>query len=164
MPKYDLAHISIALSKEEKGRINGLSLEERFREYLALNRRLYADAQGKQRPVLLERFWPGTISAHNVFMGKRLEEEVDVYKEISSMRPDHILLVTVSEEAIKRRMKARPPQHKYESDVATLVTMQEELKRVVDLTHKRMDVPYTIIDNSTDHFADLESSLNAVKI
>lgn len=83
----------------------------------------------EQIDVVLERYLLSVFAYHNIIVGKQFEAETDV----SVLRqPDCTVLLTVDEEALRQRMKDRPPRHPYESDPIFLLEVQREFLRLID--------------------------------
>lgn len=83
----------------------------------------------EQADVVLDRYLLSVFAYHNIIVGKRLEVETDVN---ALRQPDCTILLTVDETALKRRMKDRPPRHRYESDPTFLSDVQREFLRLID--------------------------------
>lgn len=166
--KFGFKNYSLNVSFEEKLILNSLNIEDRFNRYFDLNMQLYnevlKDQYEKNDKALIERLWPSTIVYHNVLLKKRLEDETCVFEKICSMRPDNIILLTATEEAIKRRMRKRQPSHQYESDIKLLLDVQNEYLRFLSWVQKEMNISLFVVDNSAEYVQDIEKSIDVLKV
>lgn len=154
-------------SPEEKNRIHNLPAEERFWRFLELNEALYAKAMNgykKGDNIIIERLWASTIAYHNVLLGKRLQENPDVFQRILKMKPDEYIFIETDIAGIKRRMQKSPPAHIYEDDAYFLMDVQKELRRVVDFAYEKMRISFLRVENINDDAFILKKNLELLTL
>ncbi|MFW6046640.1 MAG: hypothetical protein ACOCP4_02475 [Candidatus Woesearchaeota archaeon] len=82
----------------------------------------------KNSYLISDRFLLSLFAYHNVLLKKDLRQE---YNLSNIMKPDLYVLCLINEKTLKKRMKMRPPEHKYDNNITYLLKVQEEYKKLI---------------------------------
>ena len=92
-------------------------------EYIYRNLKL-----GENSNFISDRFLLSLFAYHNILLKKDLRQQ---YNLSNIIKPDLYVLCLINEKTLKKRMKMRPPEHKYDNDIIYLLKVQEEYKKLI---------------------------------
>ena len=130
LPNFSCGERNVPVLREKERQVhnnpNHMARVQFFLEEISL-RSEYIVNSLKQNNLILDRYVLSVFAYHNVLLGRKLEGE---FFPANIYTPDITILITISPEELKRRMKLKPPEHIYDSDTQFLMAVQNEFSKL----------------------------------